>query len=313
MTAPNNRPGVSVGIVTRNHERYIGECIESVLSQSIAPLEIIIGDDASDDETVRMATEACRRANLPVRILPRVPRLGVTPNCNRVIAACRGSLVTMVSGDDLFMPEKLERQIQQFRDHPRLAVSYHDVEVFADDPGFVPYKFSAANPPREGGAREVIRHGSFMCAMSPMFRREFLPAHGYNTAIPYASDWLFQIEVAMRGTVQYIPEVLGRYRRHSGNLTATGLSRPDPFLTLALVEEAYPAYLAEVRESRARLFRHYAQRDFARGNIESTLAYLTEASRIDPRDDDTEWFARYQGLPWPRPWWKFWLPRRVRT
>src|SRR5690349_6525722 len=104
---------VSVAMISYNHERFIAQAIESVLSQRVKfPYEIVIGDDHSTDATPSIIADFHRR--YPDKIVPflREKNLGMAPNFMQILASCGGQYVALLEGDDFWTSkDKLQRQV----------------------------------------------------------------------------------------------------------------------------------------------------------------------------------------------------------
>jgi glycosyltransferase involved in cell wall biosynthesis len=98
-------PLVSVVIPAYNSGRFLGEAIRSVLDQNYRPIEVIVVDDGSTDDTVVVA----RSFGEPVQTIAQ-PHSGIGAARNRAIASARGEYLAAIDADDLWMPEKLSRQ-----------------------------------------------------------------------------------------------------------------------------------------------------------------------------------------------------------
>lgn len=108
-------PEVSVIIPAYNAEKYLGECLESVCSQTVQSLEIIVVDDGSTDRTTAIAT---RFAETDPRLrLIRQSNAGPGPARNTAIAASRGRYLAFVDADDLLLPHALEHMLAAARRH----------------------------------------------------------------------------------------------------------------------------------------------------------------------------------------------------
>ena len=112
------KPVVSVRIVTYNHEKFIRECIDSVLSQKTDfDFEIVIGEDCSQDKTREICFEYQKKHPDKIRVIwwhENVSKLG--GNGRRTIAHCRGEYVAFLEGDDYWTdPLKLQKQVDLIR------------------------------------------------------------------------------------------------------------------------------------------------------------------------------------------------------
>src|SRR5438034_9298591 len=115
---------VSVIIPTYNYARYLAAAIESALAQTYAPLEIIVVDDGSTDDTLRILGAYGNR----LRVL-RQANQGAGAARNAGIAAARGEYVAFLDSDDLWHPRKLELQLARFASDPDLGLVHCGVEV----------------------------------------------------------------------------------------------------------------------------------------------------------------------------------------
>ena len=106
-------PLVSVCMTTYNHEHYIAEAIESVITQRVNfALEIVIGEDCSTDNTLAICRDYQSRYPEIIRIVAWENNIGMHANYRRTIEACSGKYIAMLDGDDYFTdPNKLQMQV----------------------------------------------------------------------------------------------------------------------------------------------------------------------------------------------------------
>ena len=106
-------PLVSVCMTTYNHEHYIAEAIESVITQRVNfALEIVIGEDCSTDNTLTICRDYQSRYPEIIRIVTSENNIGMHANYRRTIEACSGKYIAMLDGDDYFSdPDKLQMQV----------------------------------------------------------------------------------------------------------------------------------------------------------------------------------------------------------
>lgn len=116
---------ISVIIPVYNGERYLAEAIESVLAQTRSPDEIIIVDDGSTDDSAAVARRYASLARLVQQ-----PNLGAGAARNRGVEAAQGAWLAFLDADDLWLPDKLTRQMALFEADPDLATAYGGVEQF---------------------------------------------------------------------------------------------------------------------------------------------------------------------------------------
>jgi glycosyltransferase involved in cell wall biosynthesis len=124
MAGSRRTENVSVVIPTFNRGRVVGEAIESALAQTHTPLEVIVVDDGSTDDT---AQRVARVTDPRLRYLSR-PHAGVSAARNAGIAVAGGEHVAFLDSDDLWKPTKLEAELAALERHPTAAGVFSDLE-----------------------------------------------------------------------------------------------------------------------------------------------------------------------------------------
>jgi hypothetical protein len=114
-------PLVSVIIPTFNRAAFVREAITSVLAQDYAPLEVIVVDDGSQDDTPAVLHDY--RAQI---LSLRQEHAGVSAARNRGVAASHGALVAFLDSDDLWLPQKVSAQVALFTQQPQAQACYTD-------------------------------------------------------------------------------------------------------------------------------------------------------------------------------------------
>ena len=132
------RPLVSVIVPSYNSEAHVVEALESVLSQTVADLEVLSVDDASQDRTRSLIEELAQR-DRRVRTFAQASNGGVALARNRGLAHARGRYIAYLDSDDQWMPNKLERQIAFMTEAGAGAcfTSYETIEENGDHRNFV--------------------------------------------------------------------------------------------------------------------------------------------------------------------------------
>jgi glycosyltransferase involved in cell wall biosynthesis len=249
-------PKVSILIPCFNQENVITDTVLSALNQTYENIEVIVSDDASTDATPRLLQELQNQYHPKLKIFLYDSNIGVTRNHTRGLIECTGELVAFLDGDDLFLPEKIEKQVAFMKERQDCTICYHNVDVFDSVTGSSMYLWSDRIGTRQGGIKELIRFGNYLPAVSVMVRAKDLPADGYDERIKVYSDWFLWLCTLYNGKGQicYIDEVLAKYRRHADNLTnVSAMKFVDQNRVLDLVSANWPEFRFEVRMRRSEI------------------------------------------------------------
>ena len=132
-------PTVSVIIPTYNRARYIGDSIRSVLLQTYADIEIIVVDDGSIDDTAKVI-EAISDPRL---FYLRQKNCGRSKARNHALSVARGKYITFLDSDDLYLPNKIELQVDYLIRHPGTGMVYTSAYCVDDVGELLPHKYEA--------------------------------------------------------------------------------------------------------------------------------------------------------------------------
>jgi glycosyltransferase involved in cell wall biosynthesis len=251
-------PLVSLVIVAYNQAAFIGEALDGALAQDYKALEIIVSDDSSTDGTNKIIQEYSSRN--PTHIVPVFGErnLGVTGNCNRALAACRGKYIAFQGGDDILLPGKIEAQVAWMEEDDHRVLCGHDAEYFESTSGAKLGLRSEIHPMWEGeGARSVVQHGPPYLASAVMVKADAIPDYGFDERLPIVSDWKLWIDcLSGGGKFGYIDSVYTRYRISSESITATRKFDliKDKLIAFDIIEKQYPQLKRACRTGRALAF-----------------------------------------------------------
>lgn len=221
MKTLDRRPKLSVCVITYNHEKYLRQCLQSIIDQHTSVrFELIVGDDCSTDGTRAIIDEFARAYPDIVRVVLQERNTGGTGNYLDVHARARGEYVAHIDGDDIAFAGRLEAQVKALDADPACSVVWHRMNVF-DDHGAI----SVPNlpdidmwPDGRVQLRDLLRYGSVSYHSSTMYRAS---ARGPELPDGAILDWFFAVDLLRSGHGRYLAEVLGGYRYNPG----VGLSR----------------------------------------------------------------------------------------
>jgi glycosyltransferase involved in cell wall biosynthesis len=203
------RPLVSVVIPTYNGLEFLAETIGSVLAQTYRPIEVLVIDDGSTDGQTRQVIESY---GAPVRYIHQA-NAGTAAARNTGIANARGEFVALLDHDDLWLPEKLERQMPAFGNAPRLGVAFAAIEFFDAATGRVTSHYF---PAEKLDFHALVGH-KVLPIQTVIFRKSVLEEIGpFDVTLRGTDDWDIGIRIAARYDIAGIPETLARVRLHKG-------------------------------------------------------------------------------------------------
>jgi glycosyltransferase involved in cell wall biosynthesis len=215
-------PHVSVVIPALDVAEHIGASIESVLAQTHQPLEVIVVVDGPDNATA----DAVAAFGAPVRMIRRETTEGPATARNRGIREARAGLIAFNDSDDLWLPEKLERQVAAFRANPDLGCSLTRLELFWEDE--VAWEEDAV---REAGRADGVPGYATITMLAPRSTFERVGLLDEDRWHSDAVEWLMRVREAGL-EIEMIDEVLVRHRRRPDSLSREADRGSREFLAL---------------------------------------------------------------------------------
>ncbi|MGB7207241.1 MAG: glycosyltransferase [Pyrinomonadaceae bacterium] len=205
---------VSVIIPNYNYEHYLSEAVDSVLAQTYPNIEIIIVDDGSKDNS-RETIESY--GDKVTAIFQK--NQGVSAARNNGVATSSGKFVAFLDADDVWLPEKLERQIARFDADEKIAFVHCSMTLVSSEGELL----GEESDGQEGSvADEFLRfeRGVVIGAASTgvVLRKVFDEIGGFDKRQSTAADWDFAYRIAAKYEIGFVPESLVRYRMHGSNM-----------------------------------------------------------------------------------------------
>lgn len=230
----NEFPKVSIGVITYNHANFIGECLDSIRLQSYLNIQLIVSDDGSKDDTAAVIEAyAAKYPDFVFEFVKQPHNLGISKNCNFVFDRTDGEYFVFFAGDDVMLPQKIERQVVALQANPKASFSYSDCEWFLSSSGRkICNHFGLLQKPPKVVADIVADFTIPTPTM--MVRRSAMPAEHYDERLEYFSDFMLAVRLMMVGDAIYIPEVLVRYRKHSQSIMAQNMCVNDRVVLMKL-------------------------------------------------------------------------------
>lgn len=216
---------LSVLMITYNHENYIAEALNSVLTQQVDfEYEIVIGDDCSTDQTKNILLEYKNKYPEKIRLILHEKNIGMHANLEAVFNGCLGEYIAILEGDDYWVAtDKLQKQVNFMDVNKDVSESFHKVTTVYQNGDKESHEFPVGLTKTYFSLNDVVSQ-FFIPTLSVMFRKSIIgkfPMILYQVTNP---DWLIHVLCAEKGKIGFINEVMGAYRVHSGGVWS-GISR----------------------------------------------------------------------------------------
>lgn len=218
-------PAVSIAMATYNGAKYLREQIDSLAAQTLLPVELVITDDGSTDNTADIVTEFAKTAPFPVHFYSNPINLGYRGNFMKAASLCSGKLIAFCDQDDVWLPNKLEKCAVQF-ENPEVILAYHAATVTDEKLNPIDALERMAAPYALNGPN-TLEPTFYSLGFTLMFNRALLAFNDawrgsidfYDGTSREAHDqWFFSLASGL-GTIAYISDPLVLYRRHENTTT----------------------------------------------------------------------------------------------
>lgn len=217
---------VSVIIPAYNAESYVLEAIKSILAQDYTPVEILLVDDGSTDRTVERVQIAAPK----VRII-RQQNAGVAAARNTGLREVRGSYITFLDADDIWLPGKLSAQVRYLQSHPEVGLVFHNWEVWKPDSSGVYHwpQLDSVKPKIEPSVEPDLSGWLYLSLLldcvvhtsTVMIRREVIDKVGFfDTDLVCGEDYDYWLRISRICKMHKLPETYSFYRSVGGSLSS---------------------------------------------------------------------------------------------
>jgi glycosyltransferase involved in cell wall biosynthesis len=238
---------VSVIIPTCNRAHLLPSALKSVLQQSLQNIEVIVVDDHSADDTLKVIEEF---DDSRLRCVARKERGGGAVARNTGIAAARGKYIAFLDDDDTWISEKLSRQLEVFSGAPSVGLVYTGVRHINQQNGLT---IKTAVPSKRGRLYRGLLADNFIgTTSSVMVRREALEHCGYfDPELPSCQDWDLYLRISSKYAIDFVSETMVNFYIHPFRITR------DLGARIRGRERILKKYQQDIAGSRSLLSRHH--------------------------------------------------------
>jgi len=226
----DGKPLVSIISPAYNHEKYVSDCIRSVQAQTYTNWELVIIDDGSTDSTFHLAASCATEDNrIKVFSQKNIGIFRLAESYNFALSKCKGKYIAILECDDLWLPGKLEKQVELLEKNPQYVLSWGKAYISSAD---LSKNYSLSpddsddpdlyfNRPPGKFLERLMKSG--IPALTLLIRKDALTETGgflQGFGLPLV-DMPTLAELVMKGEFGYISEALGHWRIYPTQVTKT--------------------------------------------------------------------------------------------
>lgn len=211
-----HNPLVSILMPTYNHEEFIREALNSIISQNIDfPIEILIGDDCSSDRTREICLNFKQEHPQITKLFFNEHNIGLLKNYKNLIANSKGRYLAILESDDFWCDtDKLSTQISFLENNPQYGVVYTNANFLYEDSKLYKNKVQYKKP--TGYIFEKLLKGNFIIAGTACIRKSLIDKYifiddyielGFKTL-----DYPLWLELSLKTRFKYINVATTTYR-----------------------------------------------------------------------------------------------------
>ena len=214
---------ISVALITYNHEKYIAQCLDSILMQKgTFDLEVIIGDDYSTDKTGQIVQDYQEKYPDIVVVLPTTANMGMARNVKRCLDACSGDYIALCDGDDYWTDtHKLSKQAEFLESHPDYSLCFNAVVIYIQNENRYALFSEQLSLEKDSLTTEDLIENNYIGNSSTcMYRTSIirqLPEEIYDN---FLGDWVLNMACGRMGKIGFIRDWMSVYRRHSEGVSS---------------------------------------------------------------------------------------------
>lgn len=198
---------VSVIICVYKGERYLREAIESALGQTHPAMEVVVVNDGSPDSSEKISRSFAGRI-----VYISQENRGLAPARNRGIRESSGEYIALLDQDDVWKPDKIEKQIRLFSENPNLGLVYSDFSQI-DHAGRMVMERTHGSKMKRGNVLPELYEENFVGSLTAVFPRRVLEEGGFfQEDLAFALDWDLWLRIAKDRPIDFVDESLASWR-----------------------------------------------------------------------------------------------------
>lgn len=223
-------PLVTVVVISYNHSVYINECLNSIKNQTYKNIQLIVGDDASNDNSVSIFENWLSDNNFLAEKNFHSKNTGLAEMLNECIKLAKGRYIKLIAADDFLHPEAIEKSVAELEklgdDFGMVFTDTYGVDGNSNRiPDIADYD-SLGNIDKDLFRKQLIK-GNRIAALTVVMRKDALIKTGEYKSDFIVEDYFRWLKINALYYIAYIPEKLAYYRIHDSNLSSSKKERID--------------------------------------------------------------------------------------
>lgn len=208
----NKKPLVTVICICYNHESYVKQALNSIIEQTFKPIEIIIVDDCSGDNSALVIKNWLKQFP-QVKFLLNTINLGVTKSFNKAKALSKGDYIIDLAADDILMENAVETLISVFNQHENIAIAYGNAALIDGHNNFIENYYTSDQEGKSGDLyKSIISQTLKINSVASMIKTKVIDSlGGYDESLLY-EDLDIWIRASRNYPFNYVDEIIVKKR-----------------------------------------------------------------------------------------------------
>lgn len=263
-----NTPLVSICLLTYMHEKYIEDCIKSIIAQTYENIELLVLDDFSSDHTfeiIQRYEKLLKQRFKRVHLKRNIQNSGnISANVNQMSKMAQGDYIKHIGGDDALLPDYMEKVVACMEKYKSAIMCYTNAYIvndnfrLGDNPGRI-YAYENHIPCSQSESFKRLLKRNYIIAGSVTFRRDVFEKYGYYDERILFEDYEYWLRLSQKEEFVYLPEKLLYYRIAETSLTnfASKDGRKKIVYMMQGEIQVYEMYTRNISSEEKRVFHQY--------------------------------------------------------
>lgn len=215
----NQLPLVSFAIPSYNHEKYIGEMLDSCLAQTYPNIEVVVVDDASPDGSRQILEDYVRRYPGIVRAEFNATNLGPALTARKAVRLTRGEFIAGIGSDDVSLPHRIAAGMDLLLADPTLGAVFSKAEIIDENGRTIDSPIADVFNCAYDDIRWRLLSGNFLCGPSMLVRGDVVRKISPNPSLGYVEDFDQCLRILDTHELLRVDDAWVKYRSHGKNLS----------------------------------------------------------------------------------------------